>query len=73
MKIEVRVKPGSKREIVRDLGDGTLEVRVSASPEKGKANERLIEVLAKHYGVSKSSIRIVRGHTSRIKLIEIDL
>ncbi len=73
MRIEVRVKPGSKKDIVRKLGDGTLEVKVSAPPEKGKANERLIEVLARHYGVSKSSIRIVKGHTSRIKLIEIDL
>ena len=73
MRIEVRVKPGSKKDIVRKLGDGTLEVKVSAPPERGKANERLIEVLARHYGVSKSSIRIVKGHTSRIKLIEIDL
>ncbi len=72
-RVLVKVKPGSKEELVRDPGDGTLEVRVSVPPEKGKANERLLEVLARHYGVRKSAIRIVRGHTSRTKLIEIDL
>ncbi len=73
MRIKVKVKPGSKREEVKELSPHYLEVRVSAPPEKGKANERVIELLAKHYGVRKSAVRIIRGETSREKLIEIDL
>ena len=73
MRLKVKVKPSSKREGVREVSLGELEVRVSAPPERGKANERLIELLAKHYGVRKGAVRILRGETSREKLIEIDL
>jgi len=48
-------------------------VAVSAPPEKGKANERLIELLAEHFRVAKSRIKIVSGHTSRSKVVEVDL
>ncbi len=73
MRLKVRVKPGSKREGVREITPDHLEVKVSAPPEKGKANERVVELLAKHYGVRKSAVRILKGETSREKIIEIDL
>ncbi len=59
---------------VRALPDGQeqLAVYVTAAPEKGKANEALLRLLAKHLGVPLSSVRIVRGHTVRAKLIEIE-
>jgi len=50
-----------------------LEVAVAAPPEKGKANERLIELLAEHFGVAKSKIRIISEHTKRQKVVEINL
>ena len=58
---------------VRILGDGQeqLAVYVTAVPEKGKANEALLRLLAKHLGVPPSSLRIVRGHAARTKLIEV--
>ncbi len=71
--MKVRVKPGSKKELVRELSEGEFEVRVCAPPERGRANERLIELVAEHFGVSKSRVRIVRGERSREKLLEIDL
>ncbi len=73
MRIKVKVKPNSKKDEVKELAPDRLEVKVSAPPEKGKANERVIELLAEHYGVKKSAVRILRGHSSREKLIEIDL
>ncbi len=73
MRLKVKVKPSSKREGVREVSPGELEVRVSAPPEKERANERLIELLAKHYGVRKGAVRILRGETSREKVVEIDL
>ncbi len=71
MIIQVKVKPKSKKEEVKKVSEDTYEVKVNAPPEGGKANERLIEILSKHFKVPKSSIKILRGHTSRNKLVEI--
>ena len=49
--------------------DGALRVRVTATATDGKANKAVVKLLAKHLGVAPSSIEIVRGHTSRDKLI----
>ncbi len=73
MKFWVKVKPGSKREKVVRLSEDRLEVSVSAPPEKGRANERLIELLAKHFRVKKSAVKLLRGERSREKLVEIEL
>ena len=73
MRLSVRVKPSAKKEGVKVAPDGVLEVRVSAPPEKGKANERLIELLAEHFGVPKSQVSIIAGHTQRQKVVEISL
>ena len=46
-------------------------MRINVAPERGKANAALIALLAKSLGVSKSSIRIVRGQHSTHKTLEI--
>jgi uncharacterized protein (TIGR00251 family) len=71
-KILLRVYPGAARNEVAGFTDGVLRVKVSAPPVKGKANGELIAFLSKTLGVSKSSISIIKGHTSRNKLIAID-
>tara|TARA_Y100000590_G_scaffold452363_2_gene595406 strand:- start:4988 stop:5251 length:264 start_codon:yes stop_codon:yes gene_type:complete len=48
-----------------------LKCSVTAVPENGKANAALIKMLAKHLKISKSSITITGGHTSRLKKVEI--
>ncbi len=73
MILKVRVRPGAREESVRELAGNELEVRVSAPPQKGRANERVRELLAEHFGVSRSKVRILKGESSRRKLIEIDL
>ena len=52
--------------------DGSLKVWVMGKPIDGQANQALIELLSKHFGISKSLITIVRGLTSRNKVVEID-
>ncbi len=67
----VRVVPrASKSEIVGDF-DGALKVRIASPPIDGVANEELIKLLAKKFGVSKSAIEIVSGQTSKLKQIKI--
>lgn len=74
--ITVKLTPGAKQNKVtgweEDLfGDRTLKVQVTAIPEKGKANKALIALLSKHWKIPKSSITIIRGETSRTKILEI--
>ncbi len=70
MRVRVRVKPNSREAKVVDVGD-VLVVHVKSPPREGKANSELTEVLAEHYGVPKSKVKIVKGHRSRDKVVEI--
>jgi hypothetical protein len=53
--------------------DGSLTVFLQQRAVDGAANEGLVELLAKHFGVSKSRVEIEAGFTSRIKRIQVDL
>jgi uncharacterized protein (TIGR00251 family) len=69
--LKVYLQPkASKNEIVGPYRDG-IKVRVTAAPVEGKANEALLQFLAKEFGVTPSSVEIVRGHRSREKVVRI--
>ena len=67
----MRVVPRSGKDEVVKISDAEYKVKVTAPPEKGKANERVAELLAYHLAVSRSSIRIIAGKTARTKIIDI--
>ena len=69
-RIAVRVTPNAKTDAIV-IDEGQVKVRVTAVPEDGKANKAVIALMAKALGVSKSSVVIVRGETSREKLLQI--
>jgi hypothetical protein len=71
MQITVRVIPGSSRSDV-EPGD-PWRVHVHARPAEGKANEELLQIISRHFGVAPSAVRILRGHASRSKTVEIGL
>lgn len=71
MLITVVVKTHASREGVEQQPDGTMQIRVHAAPVEGRANERVVNLLSKHFGVPKSSVRIVKGRSSRRKLIDV--
>jgi uncharacterized protein (TIGR00251 family) len=71
VKIAVIVKPNARKEGVTPSDDGPWTVRVAAPPVEGKANERLVELLAGHFGVPKSRVAILRGAGGRRKIVEI--
>jgi uncharacterized protein (TIGR00251 family) len=66
-----KVVPGSSKTAVAGVLDGMLKVKVAAAPEKGKANQCLVEYLAGQLGVKKNCIAIVSGKTNPVKTIEI--
>lgn len=57
--------------VLRDNDLAVLRVRVTAVPDKGKANKALIALLAKQFSIPKSSISVTSGHTSRQKTLSI--
>lgn len=71
MKLAVRVKPGSHRDELWREGDG-LFARIRAVPQDGQANDYLIKFLSGSLRVSRGLIKLVRGHTSTHKIIQID-
>jgi uncharacterized protein len=56
-----------------EKGQKVLRVKVTAVPEDGKANEALIKLLSQALHISKSRISLVRGATSRVKQLEIEM
>jgi uncharacterized protein len=64
------VTRASKSEIVGEF-EGNLKVRISAPPVDGAANEEVVRLLAKAFGVAKSNVAIVSGQTSKTKRIRI--
>ncbi|MBE9211602.1 YggU family protein [Plectonema cf. radiosum LEGE 06105] len=73
MQQRVKVKPNCKQQKIVEEEDGSLTIHLKSPPVDGKANEELIKVLSKKFGVPKSYIYIKSGATSRQKLIEIDM
>lgn len=69
--IEVRVEPRSSAKGITGVAGNRLKVRLTAPPVGGAANKQLIEVLSEETGIKKSSITILRGLSSREKLVEI--
>ncbi len=69
--LKVKVVPGSSRDqIVGWLADA-LKIKVTAPPEKGKANEAVIDLLASALGVSSKDIEIESGHSTPSKIVAI--
>ena len=73
MKISVHIKPNSRhREEVVKNDDDTLTVYVKAPAIEGRANAAAIKLLAKHFKIAPSKVKLVRGATSKYKIFEID-
>ena len=71
-RISVTVSPGAARtELVGRHGDG-WKARIAAPPERGRANQALVELLAAALDVAPSSVRVVAGQRGRAKVVEID-
>ena len=73
MKISTHLKPNSRhREEVVANDNGSLTVYTKAPAIEGWANLAAVKLLAKHFGVAPSKVKLVRGATSKYKVFEID-
>ncbi|TKJ33995.1 MAG: hypothetical protein CEE38_19320 [Planctomycetes bacterium B3_Pla] len=68
----VKVVPGSSGKTrICGLLDGMLKIKISAAPEKGKANRSLIRFLAEELGVKNNEVSIISGVTGSIKRVQV--
>jgi len=70
--LRVRVQPKAKRPASQLLPNGTVLLRVTAPPEKGKANRACIDLLARLLGVPRAALNLVRGEHSRDKTFAVE-
>ncbi len=71
LRLTLKVAPKAAKTAVNGWMGDTLKVSVTAAPDKGKANQAVIELLAQVLGVPKSALHIVRGETSHNKTLEV--
>ena len=70
--LDVKVEPRSSQKCVAGVMDNTIiKVKLTAPPVAGSANEQLIEVIAAELGVKKSQVSVIRGHSSKRKIVAI--
>lgn len=70
--ITVKVIPNASKDAVDGWEEDRLKMRIRATPEKGKANKKIIEFLADQLGIAKTNLSIQSGETSRLKRIRIE-
>ena len=70
-RLEVRVTPRASRDRI-EAGELSVRVWTTAAPTDGGANEAVLRLLAKRLGIAPSRLTIVRGESSRDKVIEVE-
>lgn len=73
MRIYLKVVARSSRQKVEKISEGDYKIWVKAVPEKGKANQEIIEILAGYFETTKSKIKIVGGKTSSKKMVDVEV
>lgn len=71
IRLEVKAKPKAKKSRIVALEGGTVEVALAAPPVDGAANEELVRFLSEVLSIPKRSITLLRGQSSRTKLLSI--
>ena len=70
MKLEIKVVPGAKKNLLKE-DNGAIKIYLNAPALEGRANEALVGFLSEHYGVKRSQIEILKGLKSRHKVVNI--
>ncbi|MCC6405690.1 MAG: DUF167 domain-containing protein [Planctomycetes bacterium] len=69
--LPVRVQPGASKARVVGVWNGKVKIAVTAPPDKGRANEELVEFVAELLGLRASAVRLASGERSRDKRLAI--
>jgi len=70
MKIFIHAKPKAKTNSIEQISPTEFKVSVTAPPVKGMANKAIVKIIAEHFSVASSSVRLVVGASSKHKIFE---
>ncbi len=75
--ITVKVNPNAKENSINEevdlFGNIIYKIKTTAIPKDGKANESLIAIIALHFNIAKRNVKIIKGFSSRTKILEIEV
>ncbi len=69
--LRIKVKPGSRTSGLEAQADGTWLARIQSPPIDGKANRELVALVARHFALRQSQVKIKSGASGRTKRVEI--
>ncbi|MFH1238402.1 MAG: DUF167 domain-containing protein [archaeon] len=69
MRLNIKVQPNSGRQEIKQISENEYKIFLKKSPEDNKANEELIKLLSKKFN---SKVNIIKGRTSKRKVIELN-
>jgi len=70
LQVNVKIK-ALKNELQVDLKNNVAIFKTNLPPEKNKINKKLIEYIAEYFRVPQANVRILRGHKSRHKIVQV--
>ncbi|MCK5599265.1 DUF167 domain-containing protein [bacterium] len=71
MKLKIKVIPKARKKMIKTGNDGVIRVYLNSPPADGKANKELIQYLSGELSIQKTSITIIKGASTRDKVLEI--
>jgi uncharacterized protein YggU (UPF0235/DUF167 family) len=72
--LDIKVIPRAPiSEVCGRMADGALKVKVTAAPEKGRANDEVCAVVAAYLDVPKRNVEVILGHTSQRKRVRVNV
>ena len=71
-RLRLHVTPGAREDSIAGWQGDSLRVKVRQRPQKGRANEAVVRLIARRLGIPRSALTIVRGAASRDKVVEVD-
>lgn len=69
--LEIKVQPRAKKTAWKGWHEGAVKIAIAAAPSDGEANDELCRFLAREFGVLRKDVEILRGATSRFKVVRI--
>jgi len=71
MRVRVRIYPDKKKEVVTEVGEHNFEMKLKAPAERNLANKRMRELISEWYNVKVGKVKIITGHHSPHKIVEV--
>ena len=71
VRLQLRVKPGGRADRLLGPHDGALKLEVRAAPERGRANDAVIRLLASSLGLGRSQVEVMAGASGRDKIVRL--